>query len=107
MNNSLPVPGQLWYDMQSLELKFFDGTDWQIIKKMKPIKNDLKNYLNFKRKFALFPHRCAISKRIIWLEYAQCAEPSYIVLGDDELLKSKPIWHDEYEHLNWEIINGV
>jgi len=33
MNNSIPVPGQLWYDTKSLELKFFDGTDWQIIKK--------------------------------------------------------------------------
>ena len=37
---------------------------------------------------------------------AQCAEPSWIVLGDDELLKSKPIWHDEHEHLNWIIANA-
>ena len=75
---------------------------------MKPIKNDLKNYCNWQRKFALFPHRCAISNRIIWLEYAQCAEPSWIVLGrDDKIYKFKPIWHDEFEHLNWAIINGL
>jgi hypothetical protein len=29
MNNNLPVsvPGQMWYDTKSLELKFYDGDD--------------------------------------------------------------------------------
>ena len=105
MNNSLPVPGQLWYDMKSLELKFFDGDDWIIIKKMKPLRNDLKKYCNWRRKFALLPRRCDITNRIIWLEYAQCAEPSWTTINDKE--KLKPIWHDEFEHLNWAIINDL
>jgi hypothetical protein len=103
MNNSLPVPGQLWYDMQSLELKFFDGDDWITIKKMKPIKNDIEVNYAWKRKFSFIPHRCKLSGNIVWLKYGMRGEP-YL---DGILLNTKPIWHDEYEHLNWAIINDL
>ena len=105
MNNSLPVPGQLWYDMKSLELKFFDGDDWITIKKMKPIKSDMKTEYIWKRKFAFMPHRCKLSGNIIWLKYGMYGEHS--VSGWAGSLVMEYRWHDEFEHLNWAIINGV
>jgi hypothetical protein len=107
---------------------------------MKPLRNDLKKYCNWRRKFALLPHRCDITNRIIWLEYAQCAEPRWTTINDKvkfallprrcyvtnriiwleyahcerpywttitNTVKLKTIWHDEFEHLNWAIINGL
>jgi hypothetical protein len=73
---------------------------------MKPLRNDLKKYCNWRRKFALLPRHCDITNRVIWLEYAQCAEPSWIVIGDSELRKIKPIWHCEREHLIWALKNA-
>jgi hypothetical protein len=72
---------------------------------MKPLRNDLKKYCNWRRKFALLPHRCDITNRIIWLEYAHCERPYWTTITNT--VKLKTIWHDEFEHLNWAIINGL
>jgi hypothetical protein len=69
---------------------------------MKPLRNDLLNYTTWRCRFALLPHRCDITNRIIWLEYAWCAEPSWITTYEDY----KTIWHDEQEHLIWVIKNA-
>jgi hypothetical protein len=66
--NKIGVSGEIWFDTKSSELKVFDGAVWITVKKMKPLQNDIKNYFEWRRKFALLPHRCAISNRIIWLE---------------------------------------
>jgi hypothetical protein len=104
--NKIGISGDIWYDTTSSELKIFDGAVWITIQKMKPTKNDIENYCDWRRKFALLPHRCAITNRIIWLEHAWCAEPSWTVIGDSELRKIKPIWHCEQEHLIWLMQNA-
>ena len=104
MNNNLPVPGQMWYDTKSLELKFYDGTDWQIIKKMKPIKSDMQTKYIWKRKFAFKPHRCKLSGNIIWLKYGMYGEYSVGGIVGNVLMDYR--WHDEHEHLNWVITNA-
>jgi len=104
--NKIGISGDIWYDTTSSELKIFDSAVWTTVIKMKPIKNDIENYCEWRRRFALFPRRCSLSNRIIWLEYAQCAEPSWTVIGDSELRKIKPIWHCEREHLIWVLQNA-
>jgi len=69
---------------------------------MKPIKNDIEVSYTWKRKFAFVPHRCKLSGNLVWLKYGMRGEP---YLDGIMLTKIKPIWHDEYEHLNWAIIN--
>ena len=103
MNNDFPVTGQMWYNTKSLELKFFDGTNWETITSLKPLQNDTKPTYIWKRKFAFLPHRCKLSSNRVWLRYAMCGEPTYEWTLNRQVTT---IWHDEFEHLNWIIVNG-
>lgn len=103
MNNNLPVPGQMRYDTKTLKIQFFDGTNWEFITSLKPLQNDLKPTYIWKRKFAFLPHRCELSGNRVWLKYAMRGEPTYEWTLNKQVTE---IWHDEFEHTNWLIING-
>ncbi len=51
-------------------------------------------------KFAWFPRRCYITKRIIWLERAY--RGTGILTGPGEPIIEHR-WHDKMEHLIWKI----
>jgi len=46
--------------------------------------------------FAWLPHRCDITKRIIWLQWAYCGRAVWTGLGDDAV---ETRWHDRHQHL--------
>jgi hypothetical protein len=48
--------------------------------------------------FAILPHRCSITKKIIWLRYAYCGVAIWNGPGDDAV---ELRWHDRHEHLIW------
>ncbi len=50
------------------------------------------------RTFAWRPHRCHISKRIIWLKMAYRGIVTYL---DPGVPMVQYIWHHEHEHLIW------
>ena len=47
-------------------------------------------------KFAILPHRCDVTKKIIWLEYAYRGVAIWTGPGDDAV---ETRWHDRHEHL--------
>ena len=49
-------------------------------------------------KFAILPHRCDITKKIIWLEYAYRGVAIWTGPGDDAV---EVRWYDRHEHLIW------
>jgi len=49
-------------------------------------------------KFAILPHRCDITKKIIWLQYAYRGVAIWTGPGDDAV---ETRWHDRHEHLFW------
>lgn len=51
-------------------------------------------------KFALIPHRCYITKQIIWLKYAYKGT-SVLTGPGDPIIDHR--WHDKAEHLIWKI----
>ena len=52
-------------------------------------------------KFAFLPKRCAITKRLIWLEYAYCGTALWRS-GDWDFVR-EVYWHSKDEHLIWEL----
>ena len=46
--------------------------------------------------FAWLPHRCDITKRIIWLQWAYRGRAVWTGPGDDAV---ETRWHDRHEHL--------
>ena len=48
--------------------------------------------------FAILPHRCNITKKIIWLQYAYCGVATWTGPGDNAV---EIRWHDRHEHLIW------
>lgn len=50
--------------------------------------------------FAWLPHRCKLTHRRIWLEYAYCA--TYMWTGPGEPVYEDH-WHDKNEHLLWRL----
>ena len=48
-------------------------------------------------KFAWWPHRCELTKRIIWLQYAYRG----CVRWSDGWATPDYRWHDRHEHLIW------
>jgi hypothetical protein len=49
-------------------------------------------------KLAILPHRCSITKKIIWLQYAYCGIAMWTGPGDNAV---EIRWHDRHEHLIW------
>lgn len=64
-----------------------------LIFKMTPFIDEYPIITNIKKKFAWYPKRCSISKKIIWLKN------SYCVIHESYGLK--PTWHDLKYHIFW------
>jgi len=72
----------LGYSVRSVEeadQAFYDHAEWSM-------------------KFVILPHRCDITKKIIWLQYAYCGVAIWTGPGDDAV---EIRWHDRHEHLIW------
>lgn len=54
--------------------------------------------LGWEREFAWLPHRCALSKRWIWLQWAYVGS-AYHPTGDHYVFEHR--WHHKYAHLIW------
>lgn len=54
--------------------------------------------LGWERAFAWRPHRCHLSKRLIWLRYAYVGTAMYTGPGEP-IFEHR--WHDDIEHLIW------
>ena len=48
--------------------------------------------------FAILPHRCDITKKIIWLRSAYCGVATWTGPGDNAV---EVRWHDRHERLIW------
>jgi hypothetical protein len=48
--------------------------------------------------FCWFPRRCAISKKLIWLDFAYCGTLGFAGPGEPVI---EHRWHDADEHLVW------
>ena len=58
------------------------------------------NRAQWSLKFALLPHRCDASKKLIWLEYAYCGRAIWTGPGDDAV---ETRWHSKHEHLIFQL----
>jgi hypothetical protein len=58
------------------------------------------NRAQWSLKFALIPHRCDITKKLIWLEYAYCGRAIWTGPGDDAV---ETRWHSKHEHLIFQL----
>jgi hypothetical protein len=47
--------------------------------------------------FAWWPHRCELTKKIIWLQRAYCGHVRWF----GYMLTAEYRWHDRHEHLIW------
>ena len=56
------------------------------------------NRAQWSMKFAILPHRCELTKKIIWLQFAYRGRASY---GDPSDAVYEYRWHDRHEHLFW------
>lgn len=54
----------------------------------------------WKKKFSWWPHRCLITNRRIWLEFAYRGTAMYTGPGDPVY---ETQWHDTKEHLLWSL----
>jgi hypothetical protein len=52
------------------------------------------------RQFAWLPHRCELTKKIIWLQSAYQGRAGY---GDPNEAVYEYRWHDYNEHIIWEL----
>jgi hypothetical protein len=72
----MPIPGMNWNDEM-----FYQKAKWQL-------------------KFLLWPRRCDISHRWLWLQHAYCGKAGWSGPGE-------PIYeyryHDTQEHLIWQL----
>ena len=59
-----------------------------------------RNCLGWQLRFALFPHRCDLTDRVIWLEYAYKGT-SMLTGPGDPIIEHR--WHDKAEHLIWKL----
>ena len=50
------------------------------------------------KQFAWLPHRCELTKKIIWLQLAYQGRAGY---GDPSEAVYEYRWHDRHEHLIW------
>jgi hypothetical protein len=53
------------------------------------------------KEFAWLPHRCMLTKKYIWLEYAYRGKAVYLV--EDRVVINEYKWHDYDEHIIWEL----
>jgi hypothetical protein len=51
-------------------------------------------------KFAILPHRCDVTKKIIWLEYAYRGVAIWTGPGDDAV---ETRWHSKFEHIIFQL----
>jgi hypothetical protein len=51
-------------------------------------------------KFAILPHRCDITKKIIWLEYAYCGRATWTGPGFAAI---ETRWHSKLEHIIFQL----
>jgi len=52
----------------------------------------------WKLRFAWLPHRCMITNRRVWLEFAYCGTAMWTGPGDPVY---ETQWHNKQEHLIW------
>ena len=57
----------------------------------------------WQRKFAILPHRCIRSRRIIWLQYGYLGTAVWTGPGEPVYEYN---WHTEEEHLIWCLTNN-
>jgi len=57
------------------------------------------------KEFAWLPHRCMLTKKIIWLKDAYKGTALYSVHNSvhDAVITSEYRWHDYDEHIIWEL----
>jgi len=58
------------------------------------------NRAQWSLKFALVPHRCDITKKLIWLEYAYCGVAIWTGTGSDAV---ETRWHSKLEHVIFQL----
>jgi hypothetical protein len=58
------------------------------------------NRSQWSMKFAVLPHRCDISKKIIWLQYAYCGRAIWTGPGFAAI---ETRWHSRLEHLIFQL----
>jgi hypothetical protein len=58
------------------------------------------NRAQWSLKLVLIPHRCDITKKLIWLKYAYCGVAVWTGPGDDAV---ETRWHSKHEHLIFQL----
>ncbi len=66
------------------------------VRSMEEMDRAFYSHAEWSMKFAMLPHRCSITKKIIWLQYAYRGVATWTGPGDDAV---EVRWHDRHEHL--------
>ena len=98
---SITPVGQIWFDTATSELKMYDGMGWITIRKMPYTQDPFYTRAKFVKRFAFLPHKCHLTGRKIWLEWAIRGE-----LNDLSARYKEFRWYDKFEYLNWAIANA-
>jgi hypothetical protein len=96
MNSNFQV-GQVWYDTKTNEIKIWDGDDW-IIMSVPYTPDPYYVRAKFVKRFAFLPHKCELTGRIIWMEWAIRGEET---IGGWSAFITEYRWFDAGEHLLW------
>jgi hypothetical protein len=70
------------------------------IRNKKEIDQAFYNRAQWSMKFTILPHRCDITKKIIWLQYAYYGIAIWTGPGDDAV---ETRWHSKLEHIIFQL----
>ena len=103
MSLDLPV-GQLWYDSSDDVVKMWDGSQWITTNTSPQVYTPDPYYIRakFVKRFAFLPHKCHLSGRWIWMEWAIRGEENESGWAGS---LSYYRWFDKGEHLIWMMKN--
>lgn len=107
---SITPVGQIWFDTATSELKMYDGMGWITIRKMPYTQDPFNTRAKFVKRFAFLPHKCHLTGRKIWLEWAirgELIDPNWNNTYPKLAGTYKEFrWYDKFEYLNWAIANA-